>query len=295
MHGHGGGRLDGPPGVEVTSRWSDDAPDRPRALLSPGVAAGSGADLFVLVAPRSSAGRGDPAGSPDPAGPAVYLVGASEARIRPLPTLDPNRAMAEVIWDSRRATKLSDPVRAADLIAALVDRAALIASATLIGLADAMIAMSAAYAQNRQQFGRPIGSFQAVKHHLANARVKLEFARPAVYRAAFSLAQRSADRSGADRSGDQHGRIDHDLGASPVSRHTSMAKALASDAAEAAAGVALQVHGAIGYTAECDLHLWMKPAWALARAWGDARTHRARVLDSVLDELAATTPSTPDS
>ena len=65
-----------------------------------------------------------------------------------------------------------------------------------------------------------------------------------------------------------------------------MAKALASDAADRAARVALQVHGAIGYTWECDLHLWMKRAWALSSAWGDAPTHRARVLDAATAELA---------
>ena len=61
-----------------------------------------------------------------------------------------------------------------------------------------------------------------------------------------------------------------------------MAKAMASDAATLAARTALQVHGAIGYTWEHDLHLWMKRAWALAAAWGDAATHRARVLEILL-------------
>ena len=60
-----------------------------------------------------------------------------------------------------------------------------------------------------------------------------------------------------------------------------MAKSLASDAADRAARAALQVHGAIGYTWECDLHLWLKRAWVLSSAWGDAPTHRARVLDDV--------------
>ena len=62
-----------------------------------------------------------------------------------------------------------------------------------------------------------------------------------------------------------------------------MAKALASDAATGAARIALQVHGAIGYTWEHDIHLWMKRAWSLAAAWGDAGFHRARVLESLLD------------
>jgi alkylation response protein AidB-like acyl-CoA dehydrogenase len=101
-----------------------------------------------------------------------------------------------------------------------------------------------------------------VKHHLANARVALEFARPATYRAAWSLANARPSLS-------------HDA---------SMAKAMASDAADLAARIALQVHGAIGYTWECDLHFFMKRTWALSRAWGDAPTHRRLVL---ADAIAA--------
>jgi alkylation response protein AidB-like acyl-CoA dehydrogenase len=124
--------------------------------------------------------------------------------------------------------------------------------------------MAADYARERHQFGRPIGSFQAVKHLLADARVGLEFARPPTYRAADSVARRLPGRSA----------------------HAAMAKALASDAAERAARAALQVHGAIGYTWECDLHLWMKRAWVLSSAWGDARTQRARVLRAALADRA---------
>jgi alkylation response protein AidB-like acyl-CoA dehydrogenase len=124
-----------------------------------------------------------------------------------------------------------------------------------------MIILAADYAKVRQQFGKPIGSFQAVKHLLADARVALEFARPVVYRAAWSLGTRAPSAS-------------HDA---------SMAKAVASDAADLAGRHALQVHGAIGYTWECDLQLFMKKAWALSGAWGDAPTHRALVLEAALD------------
>jgi alkylation response protein AidB-like acyl-CoA dehydrogenase len=68
------------------------------------------------------------------------------------------------------------------------------------------------------------------------------------------------------------------------SLHVSLAKALASEAAWQAARTALQVHGAIGYSYESDLHLWMKRVWALAAAWGDAAWHRARVADAILGE-----------
>ena len=106
---------------------------------------------------------------------------------------------------------------------------------------------------------------QAVKHLLANAAVKLEFARPVVYAAAWQLDQRDAVGS------DQAGGAD-------ASRSASAAKAYASDAASEAARVALQVHGAIGYTWECDVHLFLKRAWALTEAWGSASDHRQRML-----------------
>jgi Acyl-CoA dehydrogenase, C-terminal domain len=140
------------------------------------------------------------------------------------------------------------------------DRAALGTAAQLIGLADRMIEMTVAYACERRQFGVPIGSFQAVKHHLADARLALEFARPLVYRAAWTVAELDAERATA----------------------VSLAKASASDAALLAGRVALQCHGAIGYTTEYDLHLFMKRAWALAATWGDSAWHRARVGRAIL-------------
>jgi hypothetical protein len=99
-----------------------------------------------------------------------------------------------------------------------------------------------------------------VKHTLADALLALEFARPQVLAAAWAL----------------------DAGQADTSMRVSMAKATASDAAWQAARTALQVHGAIAYTTEYDLHLWMKRTWALAAAWGDAAFHRARVADFTL-------------
>ncbi len=106
----------------------------------------------------------------------------------------------------------------------------------------------------------PIGSFQAIKHQLADVRVALEFARPLTYRAAYSLAD--ADPA--------------------ASVHVSMAKARAGDVAVLAARHALQCHGAIGYSFEYDLHLWMKRAWALVVTWGDGAWHRERVARAIL-------------
>ena len=133
-------------------------------------------------------------------------------------------------------------------------------AAQLLGLAQQMLDVSVEYATQRHQFGVPIGSFQAIKHKLGDVRLALEFARPLVYRAAYSVA---------------HGDPDQSV-------HVSMAKAYASDAALLSARHALQVHGAIGYSYEHDLHLWMKRAWALAAAWGDGASHRDRVGRAIL-------------
>jgi alkylation response protein AidB-like acyl-CoA dehydrogenase len=165
----------------------------------------------------------------------------------------------ESVDGSRRVFAIRDrPSRVDD---AGIDRGALGVAAQLIGLAQHMLDTTVDYAKERRQFGVPIGSFQAVKHHLADVALGLEFARPLVYRAAWSLATDDDDRS----------------------VHVAMAKARASEAALLAGRVALQVHGAIGYTTEYDLHLWMKRAWALAASWGDPGWQADRVGRAILE------------
>ena len=165
---------------------------------------------------------------------------------------------------SRRSASVTIPASRNDAVtvdvAAMFDRGALGVAAQLIGLADRMVAMTVDYVKQRQQFGVPVGSFQAVKHHLANALVKIEHARPAVYRAAYSIANDDPDRA----------------------RDVSFAKVWAGMAAGLAARASLQCHGAIGYTFEHDLHMWMKRVWVLRAAWGDEAWHRARVADAVI-------------
>ena len=143
---------------------------------------------------------------------------------------------------------------------AAFDRGALATAAYLVGTSQRMIDIAADYARQREQFGKPIGSFQAVKHLLADALLKVEFARPAVYAAAWEL---TTDAPTARRS-------------------VSMAKTFASDAAYRTTRTTMQVHGGIGYTWEADLQLWMKKAWALQRSYGDATFHRRRAATSIL-------------
>lgn len=136
---------------------------------------------------------------------------------------------------------------------------ALATAAQLVGAGRALLDAAVEYAKQRTQFGRVIGSYQAIKHKLADVHIALELARPLVYGAGLSLADRSPD----------------------TARDVSAAKAAASDAALLAARSALQTHGAIGFTAEHDLSLWLLRVQALRSAWGDPAAHRRRVLEAL--------------
>jgi alkylation response protein AidB-like acyl-CoA dehydrogenase len=190
----------------------------------------------------------------------LHLVDRSEVTTTPVASIDGLRRLASIAWTPSATTHVGGATEVQDAR----DRGALAVAAQLCGTTAQLIDITVDYAKERRQFGVPIGSFQAVKHHCADAALALAYARPVVYRGAYSLSRHDPERS----------------------VHASMAKAFASDAARLAARVALQVHGAIGYTAEHDLQLWMKRAWALSTAWGDAAFHRRRVADAVLGPSA---------
>ena len=140
----------------------------------------------------------------------------------------------------------------------------------MIGLAQRMVDMSVAYTSERKQFGKALASFQAVKHHMAEVIVKIEFAKPVLYRAAYALA---------------HGEKDAALLA-------SHAKLACGEAAWLAARKGIQVHGGMGYTWEVDLQMFMKRAWALNSIWGDNAFHRQRVGELLLAAGAPVGPGT---
>ena len=226
----------------------------------------------------------------------VHALPRGAFTARPQPSADGARRLAAIAWTPRAETRLGGApdsrvdgggaisghesvaaAAAADSAisghapawTAAFDRAALAYAAELCGLGLRMLELTVEYVKVRRQFGASVGSFQAVKHHLADALVALEFARPLVYHAAWATATGQPSRA----------------------RDVSMAKAAASDAATTTARLALQCHGAIGYSFEHDLHLWMKRAWALAASAGDAAWHRARVADALLGP--ADRPQTP--
>ncbi len=180
--------------------------------------------------------------------PHVLNPWVADGQGQPLHSVDPLRNLAMF-----PAAGSSDPY--------LLDLGALMSAAQLLGIADAMLLQAVEYAKIRNQFGQPIGAFQGLKHQLASCAVAIEFAKPVVWRAAQAL---------------QDG-----LASAPV--HVSHAKLAATDAAIQTAETAIQVHGAMGYTYEVDLHFWMKRSWALAGAWGDRSFHVKRIDAAVLD------------
>ena len=173
----------------------------------------------------------------------------------PQRTVDPARTVSQLHPGDTLATALDDSManRAGEL-------GALATAAQLLGLGDRMLSLASEYALARKQFGRQIGSFQAIKHHLADVAIALEMARPLVHGAAVGVDGGSPDSE-------------------DVSRDISAAKVAAADAAYLAARRGIQILGAIGYTAEHDLSIYLTKCRALIGAWGTSATHRARILE----------------
>lgn len=190
-------------------------------------------------------------------GDEVHAVEGEQVELTPVDSVDRSRRLFTYAWEPSDATKIATDV---DALARAFDRAVVATAAQLVGVAAKLVQMTVEYVKVRNQFGRAIGTFQAVKHQLADANVAVSFARPAVYRAAWSIANVDPARA----------------------CHASMAKVFAADAAKTASRVALQLHGAIGYTFEYDLMLWLKRAWALGAAYRDAAWHTERVAEAIL-------------
>ena len=185
------------------------------------------------------------------AGDTVRLAGTG-ARYR---SVDPGRSLSQLTGGQ----VLARGPAVAGAVTRALDAGALACAAQLLGAGRALLEASVRHAGQRTQFGRPIGAFQAVKHQLADVAIGLEFAGPLLDAAAGAL----------------------DTGSRHAARDVSAAKVACTDAARRAARAALQVHGAIGYTEEHDLHLWLLKVRALAGAWGSQAEHRARVMAAI--------------
>ena len=213
-----------------------------RATQGASTAIGSPTSAFVLDADTADA-------LVLPHDDEIHLVERHAVRLVREPSIDPLRRLFRVEWTPCDATQLGSGWQPA------LDFGALWTAGQLIGLAQQAIDLAVAYSKERTQFGKPIGSYQAVKHHLASAQVKIEFARPVYHAAAAELG----------------------VGLAAAAR-VSHAKLAASAAADAAMRAALQVHGAMGFTWEAGLHFYLKRALALRFSWGDDAYHRARVI-----------------
>jgi alkylation response protein AidB-like acyl-CoA dehydrogenase len=170
-------------------------------------------------------------------------------------SVDATRWLAE----AQPAERLADCAATAGPAGRAVQLGTLASAAQLLGAGRALLEASVRHASQRAQFGRPVGAFQAVKHQLADVAIGLEFAQPLLDAAAVAAGR----------------------GATTARRDVSAAKVACADAAYRAARTALQVHGAIGYTEEHDLSLWLAKVRALVPAWGSQAEHRAVVLAAV--------------
>jgi len=200
----------------------------------------------------------------------VGLFARDELSVSLQASLDPLQPLARVGVPAHRASLLPDqPALARALWQRARLRATAFAAAELLGLAARMVEIAVNYAGERRQFGRPIGSNQAVKHQLATVQVQLEFARPVVYAAAAMLADACTAPPESPVPALTEARI-------------AQARLAAGAAADLAARTAIQVHGAIGYSWELDLQFYAKRAWALGVRHGERGALARRVQQLLL-------------
>jgi len=205
-----------------------------------------------------------------PQSDAILAVPREAVSITANEGLDPSRRLFRVEASPGAGSVLAAGDKARHLLDSALDRGTLAAAAQALGVAQRLIDLSVAYTRDRKQFGQVVGSFQAVQHLMANVAVKLEYAKAPVQRAASEIAR----------------------GTSRAALSASHAKLVACEAASLAARNSIQVHGAMGYTWEVDVHIFAKRAWVLESAWGDRAFHKLRVTDAVLADGAEIGPGT---
>lgn len=260
--------------VEESGRWDAEGIALPAKQTSGGFSV-SGTKLFVhdahnadlLVVPVRTGGAGTD-------GITMLLVDtkAKGLSIRLLKTMDQTRKLCEVQLADVTVGKdavLGEVGQGWALLDRLVDRAKVALCAEMCGGAQKVLEMSVEYAKVREQFGKPIGSFQAIQHKCANMMVQVESAKSATYYAAWAVANDVSEAHLA----------------------ACMAKAYCSDAYRFTSAEGIQIHGGIGFTWEHDMHLYFKRAKGSEVTFGDATWNRELVAQVVLDapETIATT------
>jgi alkylation response protein AidB-like acyl-CoA dehydrogenase len=213
------------------------------------------ADEIVVVARTPGTSGADGVGA--------FVVPRADVGVEPVEPLDPSRPLGRVTLGGVRVTAdrvLGEPGPAtATAVGRAVEMAVTALAVETVGAAQAIFDITLAYAKQREQFGAPIGSFQAIKHKFADMLVALERARATSYFAALTIAEDDERRALA----------------------ASMAKAAAGDCAALLAKEGIQIHGGIGYTWEHDMHLYVRRVRSSSLLFGNAAQHRARVADLI--------------
>jgi alkylation response protein AidB-like acyl-CoA dehydrogenase len=189
----------------------------------------------------------------------LVLVDKSAATLTPHQGLDPSCAHHVLEYATDKAISLGAAIPRARLF----DVSATLYSGMLLGISEKLLSLSAAYARDRIQFDKPIGSFQGIKHKCADMAVQIEAAKSVTYYAFWAVAEDAPDGP----------------------RASSMAKAWCGDTANKVGADAVQIHGGMGFTWELGLHHYLRRAKVLASLYGDANWHRERVLAITLDEM----------
>ncbi|HEV7524238.1 MAG TPA: acyl-CoA dehydrogenase family protein [Acidimicrobiia bacterium] len=217
------------------------------------VVEGDAVDELVVVA-REPGTSGDD-------GVHAVVVPVESARTRRVNALDASRRFAHVDLDGvrvERARVLGDTKSSsAPALRRAIEEATVATALEIVGTAQTIFDVTLEYAKQREQFGVPIGSFQAIKHKFADMIVMLERARATGYFAALTIAEDDPRRTTA----------------------TSVAKVAAGDCQRMLGKEGIQIHGGIGYTWEHDMHLYVKRAKSLEPMFGSSRTHRAHIAD----------------
>jgi len=217
-----------------------------------GVLSGQQADLFVVAARQP--------GSEDTDGITLLAIerDAPGVEVRPSDSLDLSRPQADLLLRDVSAERLGGDQSAWPALARTLDECAIALAAEAIGAAARCLELAVDYAKQRVQFGRPIGSFQAVKHKAAEVMLELETARSAAYWSWWVADQEPVDRVA-------------------LAEAASVAKSACSEALSRAAAENLQIHGGVGFTWEFDCHLYYRRAKATELFLGDPTWHRARL------------------
>jgi alkylation response protein AidB-like acyl-CoA dehydrogenase len=248
--------------TEPSGRW-DAGGITAQARSVPGGWALSGTKLFVPDAHLADvlvvvARTGD-ARNPE-VGVSLFLVGRGTPglEIKLLPTMDQTRKLCEVTFNDVRVAAdavLGSPGAGWSPLSRVIERATVALCAEMCGGAQRVLDMTVDYAKIRVAFGRPIGSYQGVKHRAADMLVDVENAKSLTYYAAWAVDESAPEAALA----------------------ASMAKAYCSDAFRRVSAAGIQLHGGIGFTWEHDLHLYFKRAKSSEFTFGDATFHRERV------------------